>query len=82
MVTDLNLPVEIVGLPTVREPDGLALSSRNAYLSPPDHQRADGALCRLVSGQGPGRQGRTPRIGLARGCHGRDCELGSTASIT
>jgi pantoate--beta-alanine ligase len=43
MVTDLNLPVEIVGLPTVREPDGLALSSRNAYLAPSDRQRA-GAL--------------------------------------
>jgi pantoate--beta-alanine ligase len=40
MVTDLNLDVEIVGMPTYREADGLAMSSRNSYLTPPERTAA------------------------------------------
>ncbi len=40
MVEDLNLPVEIVGIPTVREADGLAMSSRNSYLTADERNKA------------------------------------------
>lgn len=40
MVQDLNLPVEVVGRPLVREADGLAMSSRNVYLNPAERQAA------------------------------------------
>lgn len=40
MVRDLFMPLTIVGVPTVREPDGLAMSSRNSYLSPTERQAA------------------------------------------
>jgi len=48
MVRDLDMPVEIVAGPTVREPDGLAMSSRNVYLSP-DERRAAPALYRALT---------------------------------
>ncbi len=48
MVRDLAMPVEVVAMPIVREPDGLAMSSRNVYLSPEDRTAAH-VLCLAVS---------------------------------
>jgi len=48
MVRDLDFPLRVEVLPTVREPDGLAMSSRNAYLDPNQRQRAT-ALSRALS---------------------------------
>lgn len=47
MVKDLNFDLEIVPMPTVREPDGIAMSSRNAYLSADERRRALSLSCAL-----------------------------------
>jgi pantoate--beta-alanine ligase len=50
MVRDTDLPVRIVGVPTVREPDGLARSSRNRYLDPAERQAALALSAALAAG--------------------------------
>jgi len=59
MVRDLDVPVKIVGAPLVREPDGLARSSRNTYLSPAEHARALALHEALDAAAADYRAGRT-----------------------
>ena len=64
-VRDLDLPVEVVGVPTVREPDGLAMSSRNAYLTPEQRVVAPDLYRALLAGAGRRRRARAPRPGTS-----------------
>jgi pantoate--beta-alanine ligase len=63
MVRDLDFPVRIEVLPTVRESDGLAMSSRNAYLEPADRERAT-ALSRALDAAERGARAGSLGIGL------------------
>lgn len=58
MVRDLNLPVKITPCPTVREPDGLALSSRNVYLSPEERAQAPVLRRALLAAEAAWRGGQ------------------------
>jgi pantoate--beta-alanine ligase len=66
MVRDLDWAVEVVTVPTVREPDGLALSSRNAYLAPVDRRRATVLSRALAAVAAAWRQGATDPAALDR----------------
>jgi pantoate--beta-alanine ligase len=69
MVRDLDMPVRIEVLPTVREADGLALSSRNAYLTPGERERATGLSRALAAAEETVERGETGRDAvLAAAC--------------
>lgn len=67
MVTDLNLDVQIVGVPTVREADGLAMSSRNRYLDPAQRELATTLSAALIAGAYAAAGGQQAILDTARG---------------
>ena len=70
VTSDLDLPVEVAGVATVREPDGLAMSSRNAYLTAEQRAVAPDLYRALLAGRAAARKpGATPKdaiVGAAR----------------
>ena len=66
LVSDLNLPVTIVGMPTVREDDGLALSSRNRYLNVKERRTAALLYRTLLQISGEIKKGRTDYATMER----------------
>ena len=64
LVTDLNLPVEIVPGPTLREPDGLAMSSRNVYMTPEQRAQAPVVQQALRAAKAAVDAGQTSRDAL------------------
>jgi len=66
MVRDLDFPLSVVGVPTVREPDGLAISSRNAYLSSDDRRRAPTLQRALAAGASVSARGPQAVLDAAR----------------
>ena len=74
MVSDLEMPYDIVGVPTVREPDGLAMSSRNRFLSAAEHQQALALSRALEAGAAAATRGPEAVVTAARAA-ANDLEL-------
>ena len=77
MVADLDFPVRIEVCPTIREEDGLAMSSRNAYLEPADRERAPALYEALDTAATAARSGATPAEAITvarRVLHGANIE--------
>jgi pantoate--beta-alanine ligase len=79
MVKDLDLGVEVVGMPIMRDHDGLALSSRNAYLSPDERRRAL-SLSRALAGAADAAR-RGERDGAALRARARAALEGAGARV-
>jgi len=80
MVRDLDMDIEVVVLPTVREPDGLAMSSRNVNLTPGERRQAPVLYQALGWAADQVRRGERDARGLAEGMR-RMIQQGTTATI-
>jgi pantoate--beta-alanine ligase len=67
MARDLDLPLKVIGVPTMREKDGLAMSSRNAYLSPADRKTAPLLFRVLKETAAAIKAGASPSTAVAQG---------------
>lgn len=81
MVRDLDLPLEIRVVPIVRDPDGLALASRNVYLSPGERVQALALPRALEAGRQALRRGADPVAATCRGLEGLDVDYVSVADL-
>ncbi len=70
MSADLDLPVHVIGAPTIRETDGLAMSSRNAYLSPQERKTAPALHRALQAAASAIRAGTAPQRACAEAIKG------------
>lgn len=76
MIADLNFDIELIGLPVVRDADGLAMSSRNSYLAPDDRARALAIPRALTAASQVAEQGReTAESGIGGGSGGAGAGL-------
>ncbi len=76
MARDLNFPVEIAGAETVREPDGLAMSSRNRYLDDEERRQAAAIRKALLAAAYDTRPDAAARLALTRQCIEREAPRG------
>jgi pantoate--beta-alanine ligase len=81
LVRDLNLDLEIRVVPTVRDEDGLALSSRNAYLSPEEHEAALALPRALWAGRDASLTGSDPAKEAERFLHSLDVDYLEVADL-
>ena len=81
LTTDLNLPIEIVAVPTVRDADGLALSSRNTRLSPSERATALALPRALDAGLSAHRSGTDPVVATRALLEGLDVDYVAVADL-